>query len=147
MNVRCLLLLAITAVTACAEQQGPPLVAENVVVTAPAPGMPMAAGYLDLENRSGAAIRITHVTSPEFEAVEFHETTVEDGIARMREIGAFEIAPGESVTFERGGKHLMLMRPIGAPREVTLNLYSDDLLLISVTTEFRAATPSNRGTD
>ena len=147
MNVRSLLLVAITAFAACTDHQGPPLVADNVVITAPAPGVPMAAGYLDLENRSGSAVRITGVTSPEFEAVELHETTVEDGIARMREIGAFEIAGGESVTFERGGKHLMLMRPIGVPREVTLNFYSDDVLLMSLTTDFQAGVPANSETD
>ena len=147
MNFRCFLLIAITAIAACTERPGAPLVAENVVVTAPASGMPMAAGYLDLENRSGAAVRITRVTSPQFEAVELHETAVENGIARMREIGALEIAHGERVRFERGGKHLMLMRPTGVTQEVTLNFYSDDVLLMNVTTEFQAGVPSQNQSD
>jgi copper(I)-binding protein len=68
-----------------------------------------------------------------------HETVIEDGIARMREIPVLEIAAGETVVFERGGKHLMLMQPVGTPGTVTLNFYSDDVLLLSVSTEFAAS--------
>ena len=70
-----------------------------------------------------------------------HETTVEDGIARMREIAALDIADNEVVTFERGGKHLMLMRPAGEAQTVTLNFYSEDLLLVSVSSELAPAAP------
>jgi copper(I)-binding protein len=68
-----------------------------------------------------------------------HETIAEDGIARMRAIPVLEIADGETIIFERGGKHLMLMQPVGKPGTVTLNFYSDDVLLLSVSTEFTAA--------
>ena len=40
---------------------------------------------------------------------------------------ALEIEHDESVVFESGGKHLMLMRPIGDTETVTLNFYSDDV--------------------
>jgi copper(I)-binding protein len=125
---------------ACGNPAGPPVVASNIVVTAPAPGMRMAAAYLDITNQSGTSIRITSVTSPDYESVEMHETTIEDGVARMRSIAVLEIADGETATFERGGKHLMLMRPVDTPDTVTLNFYSDGLLLLSVDTEFTTAT-------
>jgi copper(I)-binding protein len=137
---RLAVLFAILAgIPACDSGEGPPVVAANVVVTAPAPGMPMAAGYLDITNRSGTSIRITGVSSPDYESVEMHETIVEDDIARMREIPVLEIENGETVVFERGGKHLMLMRPIGAPETITLNFYSEELLLLSISAEFTAA--------
>ena len=79
---------------------------------------------------------ITKMFAPQ---VEMHETTVEDGVARMREIPALEVADGETVVFERGGKHLMLMKPVGTPGMITLNFYSDDVLLLSVNTEFAGA--------
>jgi copper(I)-binding protein len=101
--------------------------------------MPMAAGYLDITNRSGTSISITGVSSPDYESVEMHETIVEDDIARMREMPALEIENGETVVFERGGKHLMLMRPIGAPETITLNFYSEESLLLSVSAKFTAA--------
>jgi copper(I)-binding protein len=134
-----LMFTIVAIVPACDSDDGPPVVAANVVVTAPAAGMPMAAGYLDISNRSGANIRITHVSSPEYESVEMHETIVEDDVARMREIPVLEIRDGETVVFQRGGKHLMLMRPIGTPGTVTLNFYSEDLLLLSVSADFTAA--------
>ena len=55
-----------------------------------------------------------------------------------RAIPVLEIADGETATFERGGKHLMLMRPVDEPDAVTLNFYSDDTLLLTVDTEFAA---------
>ena len=140
--IRYLLILFVlfAAVAACDSDGGrPPVVAANIVVTAPAPGMPMAAGYLDISNHSGTTIRITRVSSPDYESVEMHETVVEDDVARMRAIPVLEIEHGSTVVFERGGKHLMLMRPIGAPETITLNFYSDELLLLSVNAEFTAA--------
>ena len=62
------------------------------------------------------------------------------GIAvRHQPGGALEVADGETIIFERGGKHLMLMQPVGKPGTITLNFYSDDVLLLSVSTEFTAA--------
>ncbi len=137
---RLLLLLVLFAATAgCDSRDGPPVSAVNVVVTAPAPGMSMAAGYLEISNHSGADIRITRVSSPEYRSVEMHETVVENGIASMRAIPVLEIADGDTVAFERGGKHLMLMQPVGTPATITLNFYSDEALLFSVSTEFSAS--------
>ena len=132
-------LAALALAAACSGNEGPPVVVTDVVVTAPGAGMPMAAGYLRISNHSGADIRITRVSSPEYGSVEMHETVVEDGIARMRAIPVLEIANGDTVVFERGGKHLMLMQPLGEPETITLNFYSGDLLLLSVSTEFTAA--------
>jgi len=129
-----LLLLA----SACSRPDGPPVVANNVVVTAPAAGMPVAAAYLDISNHSGETIRITRVTSPDYESVELHETTIEDGIARMRAVPVLEIADGATASLARGGRHLMLMRPLGTPDIVTLNFYSQDQLLLTVTAQFTA---------
>jgi copper(I)-binding protein len=134
-----ILFVLFAAIAACDSDGRPPVVAANVVVTAPAPGMPMAAGYLDISNHSGTSIRITRVSSPDYGSVEMHETVVEDDVARMRAIPVLEIADGDTVVFERGGKHLMLMRPIGAPDTITLNFYSDDVLVLSVSAEFTAA--------
>lgn len=138
--MRFLIMLAVfAAATGCDDQAGPPIVVANVVVTGPAAQAPMAAGYLDIGNRSGADIRITRVSSPEYESVEIHETVVENDIARMRRIPVLEIEDGETVVLERGGKHLMLMKPVGTPGPVTLNFYSGEVLLLSVGTEFTAA--------
>ena len=123
----CLVLL----IAACSQPQ-PPLVVSDVDITRPMPGMKMSAGYFVLTNNTDEPIRITSVTSPQFAAVEIHETRIEDGIARMREIDALIVPPRGSVTLERGGKHLMLMRPGDLGDQVSLQLMSDDAPVLTI---------------
>ena len=127
------ILIVALALTACAGgQQGPALVAKSVSVTAAMPGKRMQAAYLKLENTTRDNIRITHVTSPDFGAVEIHETTTIDGIARMRPLEALDVPPRGSVLLERGGKHLMLMNPVGTPELVTLEFHAGENLMLRI---------------
>jgi copper(I)-binding protein len=120
----------------CTEPAGPPILVSEVVVTAAARDLPMAAAYFDINNRSGEGIVITRITSPNYESVEMHETTIDDGIARMRKLDAVEVPNNQTVRFEHGGLHLMLMRPVDDDESVTLNFYQQDLLIVSVSTIF-----------
>lgn len=118
-------------IAACGQPQ-PPLVASDVDITRPMPGMKMSAGFFVLTNNTDEPVRITRVSSPQFAAVEIHETTIEDGIARMRELDALIVPARGSVTLERGGKHLMLMRPRDLDDRVTLQLMSDDVPVLTI---------------
>ncbi|MBT8066306.1 MAG: copper chaperone PCu(A)C [Gammaproteobacteria bacterium] len=138
MNRFVILLLAVLA--ACTSEPQPPLVASDVVVTRPMPGMKMSAAYLSLANNSDETIRITRVASAEYESVQMHETRMEDGVARMRAIPVLEIAAGETVTLQRGGKHLMLMRPTGSSDTVSLQFLDGDDLLLTVDATFEPQT-------
>jgi len=109
-----------------------PLVASDVVIAKPRPGMQMTAGYLTLSNNTTQDIRITRVTSPQFEFVQMHESVLEDGMARMYELGDLMILAGKTVHFEPGGKHLMLMRPIGDFDAVTLDFYAGKAVILTV---------------
>ena len=129
--IRNLLIIAAVALAACSAPQAP-LVASDVEITRPMPGRSMSAGFLVLQNNTATDIRITAVTSPQFGAVEIHETTIEDGISRMRELEALVIPANGSVTLERGGKHLMLMRAGEMGDVVTLQLLSDDMPVLSI---------------
>lgn len=131
--VRILLVFIGFGFAACGQKPLPPLVASNVVVHQALPGRAMTAAYLSLTNNSRDAIRLSSVASPNFAAVEMHETVLEDGIARMRAVDEVIIAPASTVTFEQGGLHLMLMQPDGA-ESVTLNFYEDTKLLLSIAT-------------
>ena len=113
-----------------------PLVAANVEITEPLPGRPMSAGFLVLHNNTDEAIRITGASSPQFGSVEIHETTIEDGIARMRRLDALHIPAQGSVTLERGGKHLMLMRARDLGDSVTLHLLSDGAPVLTIEYRF-----------
>lgn len=123
--------IALLMLAACSTEQAP-LVANDVVVTRPVPGMQMSAGYLTLSNNTAETITIDRVASPEFESVAMHESVLEDGISRMYPLDSVAIPAGESVQFKPGGKHLMLMRPTGDAVAATLEFYSGDALLLTI---------------
>ena len=129
--MRIVVLLAALIMVGCGQQQ-PPVVASDVEITRPMPGMKMSAGFFVLTNNTSEPLRITAVTSPQFAAVEIHETTIEDGIARMRELEALVVPARSAVTLERGGKHLMLMRPVDLDDKVTLQLMSDGVPVLTI---------------
>lgn len=123
----------ILALLSCAcSQESAPLVASDVVVSKPMPGMDMAAGYLTLRNNTSQPIIISHVASPQFESVEMHESVIEDGMARMYALGEMTVLAKSSVVFQPGGKHLMLMRPVGEFDTVTLAFYAGEAVVLTV---------------
>lgn len=124
-------LLACLLVAACSES-GAPLVASDIVIKKPMPGMRMSAGYLTLRNDGNAPITITAVTSPQFESVELHETIDEDGISRMTKLPELTIPPASQVELAPGGKHLMLMSPTGPLETVALEFYSGETVVLTV---------------
>jgi copper(I)-binding protein len=131
MKWRTLWVLAFFLVIACSADQ-PPLIAEQLQIAWPLPGMSMGAGYLTLKNNSAQQIRITQVHSPELKSVEMHESVLEDGVSRMYKLQEVVILPGRSVSFEPGAKHLMLRYPDSIPDQVTLQFYTEETLLLSV---------------
>jgi copper(I)-binding protein len=71
----------------------------------------MGAAYLTVRNDGEATVRLSGASTPSAESVEIHETTMaDDGTMQMVEQPeGFEIAPGEELVLEPGGKHLMLL--------------------------------------
>lgn len=130
--MRQLCLLAISMTLAACDAGQPPLLATDVLISTPPPGLNTAAGYLALKNPGGRAIRITHVASPQLSSVAMHETTLTDGVARMRPLTELIIPAGDTVKFEPGAKHLMLEFPQPAPDAISLQFYSADTLLLSI---------------
>lgn len=122
----------------CSGEGKAPLVATDIAITQALPGQQMSAAYLSLGNNTGESIIISRVASDDFERVEMHESSLENGIARMRRVDALSIAPKSSLVLRRGGKHLMLMGPIADPDVVSLRFYDGDTLLLSVQAPFTA---------
>lgn len=52
---------------------------------------------------------MTGATSPAFGRIGAHRSVQRDGQVSMAPAGSVPVPPGESVTFEPGGYHLMLM--------------------------------------
>jgi copper(I)-binding protein len=65
--------------------------------------------YMTLENHGAAADRLVAVTAEAATSAEFHETLMEDGVAKMRPVEVFDIPAGGSVELKPGGYHIMLM--------------------------------------
>ena len=129
--MRHLILIFLLLLTACVPGQ-PALTATDVDIASPVPGMRMGAAYLTLHNNTATEIRIDKVASPQLNSVEMHESVLDDGVSRMRRLTEVVVAPGDSVVFERGAKHLMLGYPAEVPPHVTLQFFADDAMLLSV---------------
>jgi periplasmic copper chaperone A len=83
------------------------------------------AGYLRITNRGAAPDRLLSASSPAAGRLELH-THVRDGeVMRMREVPAIDIPPGQTVTLQPGGLHLMLVglsRPLRQGETVPVTL-------------------------
>jgi copper(I)-binding protein len=82
-------------------------------------------GYLVLENKSERDRILTGATSPSFERVEMHRTKIHNGVAKMLHQDSLTVPAGQSVAFEPGAYHLMLIGPTTALRsgdQVNLSL-------------------------
>lgn len=106
-STRAAILVLLASLGGCGGTSAPEL--QNARIVMPPPGTDMAAGYFEMINPGSKPLRLRSVSSPVFASVEMHETVTEEGVSRMREIKDVEIPPAGSLSFEPGGKHLMLM--------------------------------------
>ncbi|MCC7017392.1 MAG: copper chaperone PCu(A)C [Rhodospirillales bacterium] len=86
-----------------------PVVVSHPWARASAPTARNGAAYLRIESAPGSKDRLIGARSPVAETVEVHETTVTDGIARMRRVPEIRIAPGHPIDLAPGGMHMMLI--------------------------------------
>jgi len=72
-------------------------------------GMPTGVAYLSIINNGSQEDTLIAAHSPAASRVEFHRTSFEAGMARMRPAGAVVVGPNATVTAKPGGLHLMLV--------------------------------------
>ncbi|HKJ93211.1 MAG TPA: copper chaperone PCu(A)C [Longimicrobiales bacterium] len=106
----------VAVVSACRQQpQAPSPAVEDAWVRAvrrprtPPPGGVNSAAYMTLRNGGAQAARLVGATSPAADSVQIHQSTVENGIARMRRVDGLDLPPGGAVRFAPGGYHVMLL--------------------------------------
>jgi copper(I)-binding protein len=130
--LRSLFLLAALITASCGPDSGPPLAVSKLEMFAPLPGSSAGVAYMIIENHSSAPIRLQRVRSPQFGSVEMHESLMENGVMKMRPIDDLVVGAGDSVIFESGGRHFMLIgaKPdVAAGTAVTLELVHEGGLL------------------
>ncbi|MEM7503907.1 MAG: copper chaperone PCu(A)C [Pseudomonadota bacterium] len=103
--------LVAAALLGCEQSAQPPVEVSDVELFGALPGSAASVGYMTLTNNTDSVIGITGVSSSAFGKVEMHETTLTNGVARMRRVTTLTVKPHDSVLLSRGGLHLMLMEP------------------------------------
>jgi len=88
-----------------------PLKISHAVVQAGPPTAQVLAGYMVLENTSDKTVTLKGASSPLFKAVEFHQTSHEGGMMRMKKQNRIVLAPHAKLVFKPGSYHLMLIKP------------------------------------
>ena len=84
------------------------------------------AAYLVITNHGKEAVTLSGGSTPRANTIELHEHVHQDGLMKMHEIaGGIPIAPGETVSLQPGGLHVMLMgltEPMVAGEQYPLTL-------------------------
>lgn len=75
------------------------------------------AGYLMITNTGDSADTLIAVEA-DFPRVMVHDTQFQNDVATMVHLDRLKIAPGDTVMFEPGGKHVMFMGLNGDPFEI-----------------------------
>ncbi|MCW3480756.1 copper chaperone PCu(A)C [Neisseriaceae bacterium JH1-16] len=75
-----------------------------------APTVAVGGAYLSVVNHGKEADTLLGASSPRAGMVELHQNLNQNGVMKMRELkDGLAIAPGQTVTLQPGGAHLMLM--------------------------------------
>lgn len=117
------------------------------VVHAWIPEAPPVAGvmaaYFEIKNNGSKPVKIVGASSPTFANVMMHKTVEKNGMSQMIHMDSLTVAPKSSITFHRGGLHLMLMKPKHSLKKgdkVSITLKTADKHKIHFTALVKAAT-------
>lgn len=118
---------------------------EGKLLLPPVSGRP-AAAYFTLVNGGDKPVTLAAVSVASAERAEMHETV----LGAMQALSSLEVQPGETVSFTRGGKHVMifgLAPPVtaGGSVEMTLTFTDGDKLSVPLKVEAMANAMGNGG--
>ena len=99
-------------------------------IRATAPGQTVSGAFMTLVNDSETAYALTSVSFSGASVVEIHETSMDDGMMRMRKVSQIDIPANGSAELKPGSFHIMLIgleKEMKAGKAETLTLtFSDD---------------------
>lgn len=108
---RLLLITLVLLLTACGRSDYQLFSIDNGWVREAPPNAGAMAGYVTINNNTEESRILTCASSKQFNAVEIHQTIVENGVAKMRRQENLPIPANGSLVLEPGSYHLMLMSP------------------------------------
>jgi len=98
------------------------------------PGQAVSVGYLRIANNGDISCSLVSVNAPTVGRIEVHEHRHQNGKMSMREVVGLTVDANETVTFEPGGYHLMLLdlpQPLVKGATVTMNFDFGDCGLVT----------------
>ncbi len=112
------------------------LVVEGPIVPLAPPGAMAHAAYMTLTNTGDVPRQLIGVQAEGYLMAHIHRTELKEDIVSMSSVDLMEIAPGQTVAFEQGGLHVMLMGPEsplenGGTVELTLEFANGETLPVS----------------
>jgi copper(I)-binding protein len=72
-------------------------------------GAPTAIGYMTIKNDGTTPDRLVGGSVEVAREFQLHSMVMENGVAKMRELKAVDIAAGQTVAFKPGGSHIMFV--------------------------------------
>jgi periplasmic copper chaperone A len=106
------------------------------------PGASAMAGYMRITNNSGNNIILHNVSSPAFEAIEFHRSIEKDGVYVMEPHLHLHIAANATIELKPGDYHLMMFNPTSALKQgdtAKIELFFSDEQVINATIPVKKA--------
>lgn len=104
-------LLPILMVFFCLTASAADVEIHHATVRQPLPGRDVSAGYFSITNHTTRPLSIIEATSPWFGKIELHQHVVVDGMMRMQQVTAIDVAPQQTIHLQPGGLHLMMFNP------------------------------------
>jgi periplasmic copper chaperone A len=120
-----LIVAGVVFATGPREVRAGPIVIRDAWTRPTAAGMPMGVAYFVVRNDGASDDVIVAASTPAAAHVEFHQTTLADGMARMRPLREIVVPAKGTVAVAPGGIHLMLVdlaAPLAAGARVPLVL-------------------------
>jgi periplasmic copper chaperone A len=111
---------------------------DNATLRATAPGVPVSAAYMTLENHDDTERVLLTAHTDLAASVELHSHVMDGGMMKMRRLDSIPIPAGGRVTFEPGGLHIMLIglkQALNAGDHKEIELEFDDSTRINVSFE------------
>ena len=72
-------------------------------------GAQTAVGYMTISNNGPTPDRLVGGSIDAAERFQLHAMTMDNGIAKMRDLSDIEIKPGQTIEFKPGGSHVMFV--------------------------------------
>ncbi len=131
------LLLALLCSTFAASAE---MLIESPYVRAMPPGAPNSAAFMLISNQTDQPIALASAKSDVAERVEIHQSLMEDGVMKMRQLPSLTIPANGQIELKPGGFHIMLLglkQPLTVGEPVLVKLFFDNGESVSVEADVR----------